>query len=154
MRESISNSFAFMIVIILLGVCATVLMSSLAFSKTFKIKNRVVEIIEKNRTYNSEAETEIEELLKSSGYPTVGTYRKATCPTGRGKVVTGLDSESTGNIAINRIKDYKYCIYEYKTVKGSYYSVAVFMKIQLPLIGDFVNIEFPVYGETKVFNDF
>lgn len=154
MKESISNSFAFMLVIILLGACATVLMSSLAFSKTFKIKNRVVEIIEKHREFNFDAETEIDQLLKTSGYPTVGVTTKKTCPVGRGADVIGIDGASTGKYAINTIKNYKYCVYEYKTVKGNYYSVAVFMKVQLPMIGDIVNIEFPIYGETKVFNDF
>lgn len=154
MKESISNSFAFMLVIILLGACATVLMSSLSFSKTFKIKNRVVEIIEKHREFNIDAENEIDQLLKTSGYPTVGVSTRKTCPEGRGVDVIGIDGTETGRVAINNIKNYKYCIYEYKTVKGNYYSVAVFMKVQLPMIGDIVNIEFPIYGETKVFNDF
>ena len=154
MSESISSASVFTIVITLIGICATVLMSSLAYSKTFKIKNRVVEIIEKHRKYDDGVvKNEIDELLKNSGYPAIGG--SDSCPAGRGNSnVPGTDASVTGGVAINNLDNYRYCIYQYDTVKGTYYSVAVYMKIQLPLIGDVVNIQFPIYGETKVFNDF
>lgn len=150
MRESISNAYVLTLVIVLIGVCATVLLSTLAYTKTFKIKNRVVEIIEKHKGFNEEVEEEIAELLKSTGYPVM--KMNDTCPVGRGIDTDLIDSTLTGNHAINTIKDYKYCIYKYNTIKGEQYAVAVYTIIEIPLIGQ--RIEFPVYGETKVFNDF
>ena len=152
MRESISNAYILMIVIVIIGLCATVMMSSLAYSKTFKVKNRIVEILEKHKGYNEAVESEIAILLKSTGYPTI--TKNETCPVGRGVDIDLLDPSLTGHTAINTIEDYKYCIYKYQTVKGDLYAVTVYMTVQLPLLGNFARIEFPIYGETKVFNDF
>lgn len=155
MRESISNAYVLMIVLVLISACATVLLSSLSYSKAFKVKNRIVEIIEKYRGFDENVENEIALLLNDTGYPTAtATDISRGCPVGRGIENYGIDPSTTGYYAINAIKDYKYCIYKYQTVKGDLYAVTVFMSVRLPLIGDFIKIEFPIYGETKVFNDF
>lgn len=153
MRESISNSYVFMIVITIIGVCSIIVISSLSYSKTFKIKNRIIEIIDKYQTYDDTVQSEIDQFLKESGYPFVKD-NKVTCPTGRGEKVESVSDEDSGRTAINEIKNFKYCIYRYKTVKGKYYSVVTYMSFGLPLIGDLITLEFPLYGDTKVFSDF
>ena len=47
MRESIGNSYIFGIVIALIGVIFLILIGSLSYSRAFKIKTRMIEIIEK-----------------------------------------------------------------------------------------------------------
>ena len=151
MKESISNSYVFMIVIVIVGLISVIVVSSISYSKTYKIKNRIVQIVEKHAGYNDAAEEDINKLLKSVGYP-VETRNNVKCPKGRG-VDTGLDADSGVN-AVNTIKNYKYCIYRYQTTKGSYYSVVAYMSFQIPLIGDFLRLEFPLYGDTKIIMDF
>lgn len=155
MREAISNSLIFMIVISIVGVCSIIIISSLAYSKTFKIKNRMVEIIEKYQEYDGTTEKEINTFLKNAGYPTI-TSTKVKCPKGRGNDLTsqGIDPADSGLVAINTIKNYKYCIYKYKTVKGHYFSVVAYMTAEFPLLGDLIKLEFPVYGDTRVFQTF
>lgn len=153
MRESISNTYVFMIVITIIGICSVIVISSLSYSKTFKIKNRIIEIIEKYETYDATVETEINQFLKDSGYPVVQST-SVTCPTGRGQVVPGVSDENSGRTAINTINNYKYCVYRYQTVKGDYYSVVAYMSFDLPLIGDLITLEFPLYGDSKVFSNF
>lgn len=149
MREAISDSYIFAIVITIIGVCSIIIISSLSYSKTYKIKNRIVEIIEKYQTYDDIVETEIDQFLKEAGYKIRND--SSHCPQGRGPKVTGYDS---GYEAINTLNNYKYCIYRYNTVKGPYYSVVAYMAFEFPLISDFIKLEFPIYGDTKVFSDF
>lgn len=152
MREAITDSYIFAIIITIIGVCAVIIISSLSYSKTFKIKNRIVEIIEKYQGYTDEAESEINTLLKDSGYKMRKNNSK--CPTGRGPKLEDEDEANTGYEAINTLETYKYCVYKFDTIKGSYYSVVTYMSMEIPLIGDLINLEFPVYGESKVFVDF
>ena len=64
------------------------------------------------------------------------------------------DDKNSGVKHINNFSNYKYCIYQYKTAKGSYYSVSLFMTFEFPLIGEFVKFELPMYGETKIIFDY
>ncbi|HPF82946.1 MAG TPA: hypothetical protein PLV83_02100 [Bacilli bacterium] len=155
MRESISNAYVFMIVLVIIGACAIIVISSLSYSKTYKIKNRMIEIIEKYGEYNESTENDIKEFLKTSGYPTLKNSSSFSCPKGRGpENVEGVDDSDHGYNAINTVDNYKYCVYRYKTVKGYYYSVVTYMSFDLPLIGDLISLEFPLYGDTKVFMNF
>lgn len=157
MKESIANSYVFSIVIIIVGICTSLIVISMNYSKVFKMKNRVIEIIEKHGKYDdATVGAEIETFLESAGYP---PYQASTlsCPTGRGNssAVGGiLNDKNTGIKAINKLNNYKYCIYQYKTAKGSYYSVVLYMIFDFPIIGDFIKIELPMYGDTKIIFDY
>lgn len=142
MRESIGNTFVFNIVIIFVAIIIALLVGSLSYSKAFKVKNRIVSVIEKHETYDSGARNEIETALASIGYR-VNPGGTQNCP------------ERGGATAINAINsNYRYCIYEYDTGtsgKGRYYGVITYMHFDIPIIGQF--IEFPIYGETKIIYD-
>lgn len=153
MKESISTSLLFSAVIIIIGLCAFVSVSVLSYSKTYKIKNRMIEIIEKYGEYNNGAvKDDIDTFLKDSGYPVL--TENFSCPTGRGEALEGMSATDTGLEAINNIDNYKYCIYRYKTSKGYYYSVVAYVSYEIPLISDFVSVHFPVYGDTRIFENF
>ena len=147
MRESIGQSFLVSMVITLVGVIIIILLCAIAYSKTFKIKTKLIDIIEKyNRGHEDNvyeaAQGEIEYYLHSIG------YRKnrngvQECP------------ERNGKSAINDYSTYHYCIYEFDSGtytfenRGKYYGVLVYIYFDFPIIGDM--IEIPVYGETEVF---
>ena len=157
MRESIANSYVFSVVIIIVAVCSTLIIISMNYSKVFKIKNRLIAIIEKHGVYNNnEVRDEIDKYLATTGYP-AQPRNSFQCPNGRGDsnlVGNGFDESNLGVENINQLGNYRYCIYEYKTAKGSYYQVSVFMSFEFPLIGDFIKLELPMYGDTKIIYDY
>lgn len=139
MKESIGNSYVFSIAIALIGVIFLILIGSLSYSKAFKIKTRIIEIIENHKGYNdSEIRDEIDDYLKTVGY--VVTQNAPSL----GNKCAPID----GVTAINTIKNYDYCVYRFNTVKGPYYHVTVFISFDIPVISAY--LRFPVSGETRV----
>lgn len=138
MREAIGEAFVYNIVIIIVTLMIAVLVAAMAYSRTYKVKMRVVDIIEKYKGYTQEAKTEIEENLKSIGYR-MNTNAAQTCtaPNGGGTSLTDIST------------NYHYCVFEYSTAKGKYYGVTVYMYFDIPLVGHL--LEFPLYGETEIF---
>ena len=71
MKEAIGQTFLFNLVIGLVGVTIFVLLGAIAYSKTYKIKTKLVDIMEKYKghedVYNA-AKGEISEYLYSIGY--------------------------------------------------------------------------------------
>lgn len=135
MKESIANTFILNIVIVFIVIFIFFFTGSLSYSKAFKVKNRIVDIIEKYESYNSSAIAEITSTLKDMGYR-INTGNKG-CPVRKGQ--TSISAT---------INSYRYCVYEYSTPKGTYYGVAAYMYFDFPIIGN--SVEFPVYGETKI----
>lgn len=142
MRESMGNAFIFNIVITFVAIIIALLVGSLSYSKAFKVKNRIVSVIEKYESYNTTARDEIETALASIGYR-INPNGIQNCP------------PREGGTAINVINsNYRYCVYQYDTGttgKGRYYGVTTYMHFDIPIIGQF--IEFPIYGETKIVYD-
>ncbi|MBE6144779.1 MAG: hypothetical protein E7169_04320 [Firmicutes bacterium] len=139
MKESISNSYIFSIVIIFVGIIIVLLIGSLSYSKAFKVKTKVISIIEKHREFNNAAKTEIESFLKTSGYTVTRSNNYGSCPN-----VNGAE-------AINTTKNYDYCVYRFDTVKGPYYRVTVFISFDFPVLSSYLRI--PMSGETRVIYD-
>ncbi|MDD2378066.1 MAG: hypothetical protein PHE05_04485, partial [Bacilli bacterium] len=133
MKESINNAFVFNMVIFFLTVIIAILVGSLSYSKAFKVKSKIVDIIEKHQAYNSKAKTEIDEILKEMGYKT-NPGGKNVCPGGHGTLVTPRNS------------NFRYCVYQNNEHNGFYFTVASFVYFEIPVIGDI--LEFPVYGDT------
>lgn len=142
MRESIANSYVFTIVIIFVSMILFVLVGSFSYSKAFKIKNKVIDIIEKNKGYDLAAEAEIDTFLGSAGYKVTPTKVTEGCP---------LNNSRT---AINTISKYRYCVYEVNTVRGNYYTVTIFLSFEIPIISSTPllgsALTFEMSGETKI----
>ncbi len=135
MKEAIGTSMIFNLVMIFVGVFIALYVGSIAYSKGFKVRNRLIDIIEKYEKYNDLAKDEIEENLATIGYQIIDRE----CP------------DRPNAVKVDSKSDYRYCIYQYDTSKGDYYGVTVFIHFDLPLIGGF--LEFPIYGETRVLFD-
>ena len=140
MRESIAQSALFAMVAIIIGIIIILLVSSMVYSKTYKIKTKIVDIIDK---YNGEIEyarIEIQDYLTSIGYRK-NSNNTQNCP-----------NKANGTV-INNYDIYHYCLYEYDAGttdnKGKYYGALVYIYFDIPFIGNL--LEFPVYGETEVF---
>ena len=143
MRESIGNSFIFYFVIIFFALFILFFVGALSYTKAFKVKNRIVDIIENNDgLINNAVESEIDKNLGEMGYR---IDPRANCKNQRFE-----NDSSYKKVEKTTGSSYRYCIYE-KTIKdkGKYYAVVAYMYFEVPLIG--ANLEFPVFGETKVF---
>lgn len=143
MREAIGNSFIFYFVIVFFALFILFFVGALSYTKAFKVKNRIIDVIENNDgVMNSGVEEEINANLSEMGYR---IDNDATCETkGRFSGYTQVQKQTNSS--------YRYCIYM-KNVnkKGKYYAVVAYMYFEIPIIG--AKLEFPVYGETKTFTE-
>lgn len=138
MREAIGNTFMYNIVIVFVLLIILVLVGSLSYSKGFKAKNKIINVIEENRGYDATAIEEIDEILKSSGYRPKSAFSKKSCPDRNGELLEGSDK-------------YFYCVYANTTDRGIYYSVTIYIRFEIPLLSGI--LEFPVSGDTRTIYD-
>ncbi len=132
MREAIGGTWIFGIVITFIVLFSSYLAISVNYSKAFHVKNEMVSIIEKYEGFNSTSESVIANYIQSYGYGVRGSCSD------RGEGIDGSDGR------------YKYCISCTSTndsLKKSYYTITVFFKLDLPVIGNIFT--FPVTGSTK-----
>lgn len=149
MREAIGNTFVLNFVLVFVALFIFFFIGTMTYTKAFKVKNKIVDTIEiydgeistSAETLNKDFETEVNEKLSEIGYR-ISTNN--TCDTdGRFEGSTELKKSGTSN--------YRYCIYKFSTSKGNYYGVVAYIYFEVPIIG--AKLEFPVYGETKVFTE-
>lgn len=139
MKEAIGTSLVFSLVSIFIGVIIVIFVGSIAYTKGFKIRNRIIDRIEEYNGYGTSDDvvTAIENDLKAIGYRIV---ERSKCNDRKG-----------ASSLTDKFNTYNYCVYEYATDRGNYYGVTVFINFDIPLIGEHINI--PVYGETRIIYD-
>jgi len=138
MKAATGNAMLMNIIIVFLVAVMALLVTSISYTKAFRIKNRIIDIIEyHNGNFSTgNIQSEINSSLSSIGY----RYNN-------GKQCPILDN---GNTSVSYAgTDYLYCIYTYNSNRGKYYKVIAYMYFDFPIIGEHINI--PVYGETRVF---
>lgn len=139
MKAATGNATLMNIIIIFLVVVLGMLVASITYTKAFRVKNRIIDIIEQYdgdfANHKDEIKGKITETLSRSGHGLKGN-----------NVCKQLKD---GTTVYEEGKDYYYCIYKYPTQRGYYYKVVSYMSVDVMGLGSPVNI--PVYGETKVF---
>ena len=131
MRDAVGGSILLNIVIIFLSLVIVFFAGIMAYSKAYKVKNRIIEIIEREKGYNTAAIRSIESDLRLYGY--------------RNSTSRRCDS---GNL---NTSTFFYCVYERGNVlRGTTYEVVTYVQFDFPIIGDW--LVFPVKGQTKVLN--
>lgn len=133
MKEAIGTTMVFNLIIIFVVVFIILYVGAMGYSKAFKVRNKIIDIIELHQGYTTSAQEEIENNLSDIGYQ---LNINKTC------------SERNNNQPLDNESKYHYCVYENTTSKGKYYGVMVFIHFDIPLIGGF--IELPMYGETRI----
>ncbi|MEI3499652.1 MAG: hypothetical protein V8Q71_04120 [Bacilli bacterium] len=146
MKEAFGTAYVVNFVIIFVILFIFFFVAGMSYTKAFKIKNRIVDIIEENECYSEDATCEskgqIDDILKEAGYRV--TNSRPNCKTIQGAEGAKLLTTTTNT--------FNYCVYKFDTSKGSYYKAAAFMYYEIPVIG--VHMQFPVYGETKVMGEY
>lgn len=141
MRAATGNALLINIIITFLVIVLAVLVASITYTKAFRVKNRIVDIIESYEGDFSNKKSaiinEIDTSLNSVGYK-ISTNNKCK------DVANATIVTTTGS-------NYDYCIYEYKSKKTneSYYGVVSYMYLDIPVVGSYLKL--PVKGQTKVF---
>lgn len=134
MRNAIGNALLFNIVITMIILIIAFLAASLSYTKAFRVKNNIINSVEKNNGYN---QAEIDALLSEVGYR-VNEKGIQTC------VANG----HTGGQVLTTASNYRYCIVKHTVTHGVYYGVTAYMYFDIPIINSL--LEFPIYGESKV----
>jgi len=153
MRETIASTWIYQLVIIFILMFVAFLVLSLTYSKNYKTKNEIINIIEKYEGVNVKSVQIINNYLIYNNYKI-----KGRCPAGSGwKGVTDLDSTKLEDVDSDT--KYYYCInkkYSSKKAnekKGSivkskmFYQIKIFFKFNLPVVGDIYT--FTVDGTTN-----
>lgn len=144
MRQAVGSAFILNLVIVFITLMMLVFVGTISYSKAYKTKNRIINIIEDNKGYNESSIDEIETFMANTGYQ-ISTTSNCTKvkPEGSSEVYPTSSFKS----------GYRYCIFENKASNdnGVYYTVVTFMKFDFPVIGNY--IEFPVKGETKILSN-
>ena len=141
MREAFGGSWLLGFVALFIVLFSAYLAVSINYTKAFKAKNKIINIIEQNEGMSKSVgdvrnktdeelnkgkttEDKIYYYLKQAGFVIDKETVSGRCPD---------DTDDTKGIS---------------TREGKYYKVTTFVKIELPVI--WVNITVPVKGETKV----
>jgi len=154
MKDALGGSALLNLVIFFVSAIIILFISTLTYSKAYRVKNRIVEIIEKYGVYEhqnngtiDDAIDEINPFLNASGYDSTNPTR---CDEVREKLVqekydSGLLSENINSYG------YNYCVFRVNNsvnLSGGYYVVVAFTQFKFPVIDRLLNV--PVYSETKI----
>ncbi len=160
MKESIGGTWLFGIVLTFVVLFTTFISLSTNYSRCFKIKDEIVTTIEHYNGVNKNTINRINEYLSGIGYSST-----SNCPTDDSNCWYGF---KIGNVSSMGKKNVNYCISKHTINKGfdkdgdtvtningpighprsAYYQVAVFFKLNWPIISSVFSIE--ISGETSI----
>lgn len=158
MKEAIANVGVFNLIIIFVIILMSFFIGSLGYSKAFKVKNKIVNEIEKEGSYEK-AKDSIEDWLHVIGYRMYNGFEpNKGCPAPK----SIIDDANLNVSLVNQGGDYQYCVYEVNSCNeefysgvttmhkcSRYYKVIAYMYFDVPVVGDLIKI--PVKGDTKPF---
>lgn len=130
MKDSIGGVFNIMFVAVFITVISGYLAFSVSYNKAFKVKNKIISVLEQYQHYNSESQDKIDKYIAELGYNTTTDTSRVSNP--------------------NKDKCWKcqngYCIaWTYTDEAGSssgkpkgYYSVVTFVEVDIPVFNYFL----------------
>ena len=154
MKDAVGGSLLLNIVVIFTSIVILFFVGIIAYSKAYKIKNRIIEVIEKNETYSPAiAENQLNNDLGRAGYIIASQDQ--------------IDEKcvKSGETNLNKVdpgkSGYLYCVYEKSCDQRELdpntneevctgersYEVVTYIHFNFPVIGDLMT--FAVRGETK-----
>lgn len=149
MREAIGGSQLLLIIVTLIIVIMMLLAGSIGYTKAFKARNAIVNIVQEHGGYGISAalvlengEEQIDALLTEMGYKaTIGTDLRCN------------ESDYDNVIDVVRGSNYNFCLYHFEEPdsKNQYYGVKTFMYFELPIFGRNDMFAIPIYGDTYTF---
>lgn len=140
MRQTIGSTWIYQLVILFILIFVSFLVLALTYSKNFKNKNEVLNIIEKYEGVTADSVAIMNNYLNYNGYKTVGR-----CPQGEGTWIASTDLQSTTLVKANANQKYFYCLKKVNSTKPTttgkstpsntiFYEVVLFYKFNVPVI--------------------
>lgn len=146
MREAIGGTWLLGFVVLFIVLFSAYLAVSINYTKAFKVKNQIINIIEENEGYTTSVgnvASKTNDQLKNSNKTEDKIYYYIK---DIGYATNKIDEDRCPDDAI--LFEGGYCVKRICTMHGAYYKVTSFIKIELPLIWQSLTI--PINGETKV----
>ena len=143
MRETIGSTWIYQLVIVFILIFVSFLILALTYSKNFKTKNEILNIIEKYEGVTKDSVGIINNYLSYTGYQT-----KGHCPKNEGVWIGSTNLNSTDLVKAVDNNKYYYCIKRTSSSKPTqsgktstnknryFYEVVIFYKFNLPVLGD------------------
>ena len=160
MKASLGGGMLLYLVVFFLAFVMLTFVSILSYSKAYRVKNRIIELVEKYEVYESisgkvDAVDAIKPDLSNAGYD-VSNPTRCNSNNVQNHLKEILPEKYHTKLPRNINKyGYNYCVFEInsdeypeKISNGKFYVVVTFVKYEFPIIGDLLT--FPVYGETKI----
>lgn len=145
MKDAIGGASLLNLAVIFISIIILLFVGILSFSKAYKVKNRIIEVIEKYETYNADVAEKLKEDLRRAGYSTASNNQIQ-------------DRCEANNLSAESQAGYYYCVYlKYCDLDASgictgerIYEVVSYVRFEFPVIGNIMSV--PVKGETKILN--
>lgn len=140
MRDAVGGSFMIKLLLVFLAVYVIFIAIAINYAKAFKVKNKVLDIIEQNEGIGDYDNTSDPAMIQIDEYMNNIHY---------GVNTSSVAGKCSGYEYVNETRGY--CITEIKNndleIQASYYKVTTFVTIDIPL----VNLSFtvPIRGETR-----
>lgn len=153
MRESFGASFVVGAVIFFVAIFIFFFVAGISYTKAFKIKNRIIDIIEEKGCFdekNCTAKAEIDAILQETGYRMKPGKPECDSIDRINNIVHNPNVQA--EVLTDEFNSYRYCVYKVSSARGNYYGAAAFMYFDMPL--GFGTLEFPIYGESKVIEEY
>ena len=152
MREAVGSYFLTVIVITFIVLFTGYMCLSINMNKAYKVKNEVINIIQKNNGLNSDAIGQIQDYMTKIGYRTTGDCN-ASVDKNEGKYdgygITGTSSKTKNTVFCVRAltTEYKTKDVSAQFPPAEYYQIKVFFGIDLPIVRNMFS--FSLKGSTK-----
>lgn len=140
MKAAVGGSLLLNLVVVFVSIVILFFVGIIAYSKAYKVKNRIIEVIERYETFDANGINELKTELLRAGYKTATPDQiKAKC--GENSLSYNSDPQNSAG--------FLYCVYDKNnSTLGKAYEVVTYVRFDFPVIGDILT--FPVRGETKV----
>ena len=158
MREAIGGSQLLLIVVTIFIVTMMLLAGSIGYSKAFKARNSILNIVQSHGAYGEDAvtgrakndgaaEEEIGKLLNDMGY-NVSIGRTSGCK----KLSELQNNASLSDVTCWKSNQYNFSVYSMYDEKGTMrYGVETYMYFELPLFGKTDLFSFPLYADSYTY---
>lgn len=134
MKDAIGGSMLLYIVVFFVSIIIVFFVSVLSFSKAYKVKNRIIEVIEEHGEYNADVAENLVDDMNRAGYLVANSEQI---------------SNRCGAGNLSNDASHLYCVYkkDLEDEDSFVYSVVTYIHFDIPIIGD--RLTFSVKGETK-----
>lgn len=152
MRDAFGGSFMLKLAVIFIILYISFLAMAVNYAKAFRVKNKIIDLLEQNQYTGSTLSEDTEMLEKINKYLDEVHYKNLNI---KDDSCTNIESNSDGE---GEITDHGICIISKGSANNRVYEVRTYLQITMPffsynpLTGNSFDIIIPISGETSTIN--